>query len=170
MLVRSAVFFKWLLYAAVALVFVLLQDALLQRVTIWGVIPFLFPLIAILPATYEGPAPGAVFALCLGVFCDALLPDQFPCLYTLTFPVAGMLAGGLSRRVLPAGIFCTVTATAVSFLLTDLLRCLILWTSGKLVLSSALFLMLRECLITLPLAIPATWLFGMAHRKIHEND
>ena len=170
MLVRSAVFFKWLLYAAAAAALVLLQDAVLHRITVWGVIPFLYPLIAVLPATYEGPAPGAVFALCLGVFCDALLPDQFPCLYTLAFPVAGMLAGGLSRRVLPAGVFCTVAAAAVSFLLTDLLRCLLLWTSGKIVWGPALFLIFRECLIALPLAIPATWLFRLVHRKVHEND
>jgi len=170
MLVRRAVFLKWFFYAAAAAVFFVLQDAILQRITIWGVIPFLYPLIAILPATYEGPAPGAVFALCLGVFCDALLPDQFPCLYTLVFPLAGMLAGGLSRRVLPAGLFCTIAAAAISFLLTDLLRCLLLWTSGKLVWSIGLFLMLREFLITLPLTIPATWLFRAVHRKVHEND
>jgi rod shape-determining protein MreD len=170
MLVRSAVFFKWLRYAAAAAVLFLLQDAILHRITIWGVIPFLYPLLAVIPATYEGPAPGAVFALCLGVFCDALLPDQFPCLYTLAFPLAGMIAGGLSRRVLPSGISCTVAASAISFLLTDLLRCLLLWTSGKLVWSTALFLMLREYLVTLPLALPATWLFRSVHRKVHEND
>jgi rod shape-determining protein MreB len=31
-------------------------------------------------------------------------------------------------------------------------------------------LMLREYLVTLPLALPATWLFRSVHRKVHEND
>ena len=55
MLARSATIFKWTLYTLAGLVWVVVQAAFLQRVTIWGVIPFLYPLIAALPATFEGP-------------------------------------------------------------------------------------------------------------------
>ena len=51
MLARSATIFKWTLYTLAGLVWAVVQAAFLQRVTIWDVIPFLYPLIAALPAT-----------------------------------------------------------------------------------------------------------------------
>lgn len=170
MLTRREMLFKWALYAAAAALCLLIQGALLRRITLWGVIPFLYPLLAILPATYEGPRSGAVFALCLGVLCDVLLPDLFPCLYTLTFPVAALLTGLMARSLLPAGIRCTVAAAPTAFALTDLLRCFILALNGSAAWGAGLSVMLREFLVTLPLAVPATWLFRAVHRKVHEND
>ena len=55
MLARSATIFKWTLYTLAGLVWAVVQAAFLQRVTVWGVIPFLYPLIAALPAIFEGP-------------------------------------------------------------------------------------------------------------------
>ena len=51
MLARSATIFKWTLYTLAGLVWAVVQAAFLQRVTIWGVIPFLYPLIAA-PVSY----------------------------------------------------------------------------------------------------------------------
>ena len=96
MLARSATIFKWTLYTLAGLVWAVVQAAFLQRVTIWGVIPFLYPLIAALPATFEGPAAGTVYALACGVFCDLLLPSPIPCFYTLILPLVGLAAGLLS--------------------------------------------------------------------------
>ena len=84
MLARSATIFKWTLYTLAGLVWAVVQAAFLQRVTIWGVIPFLYPLIAALPAIFEGPAAGTVYALACGVFCDLphsllLYSDPPPC-------------------------------------------------------------------------------------------
>ena len=93
MLARSATIFKWTLYTLAGLVWVVVQAAFLQRVTIWGVIPFLYPLIAALPATFEGPAAGTVYALACGVFCDLLLPSPISCFYTLILPFVGLAAG-----------------------------------------------------------------------------
>ena len=58
MLARSATIIKWVLYALAGLACAVVQAAVLQRFTLWGVIPFLYPLIAALPATFEGPAAG----------------------------------------------------------------------------------------------------------------
>ena len=44
MLARNETIFKWALYAGATAVFFLLQGAVLQRITLWGVIPFVFPL------------------------------------------------------------------------------------------------------------------------------
>ena len=83
MLARSATIIKWVLYALAGLACTVVQAAVLQRFTLWGVIPFLYPLIAALPATFEGPAAGTVYALAAGVLCDLLLPSPIPCFYTL---------------------------------------------------------------------------------------
>ena len=107
MLARSATIFKWTLYTLAGLVWAVVQAAFLQRVTIWGVIPFLYPLIAALPATFEGPAAGTVYALACGVFCDLLLPSPIPCFYTLILPLVGLAAGLLSQSLIPAGYLCS---------------------------------------------------------------
>ena len=52
MLARSATIIKWVLYALAGLACAVVQAAVLQRFTLWGVIPFLYPLIAALPATF----------------------------------------------------------------------------------------------------------------------
>ena len=72
MLARSATIIKWILYALAGLFWAAVQSALLQRFSVWGVIPFLYPLIAAIPATLEGPTAGTVFALSAGVLCDLL--------------------------------------------------------------------------------------------------
>ena len=103
MLARSATIIKWVLYALAGLACAVVQAAVLQRFTLWGVIPFLYPLIAALPATFEGPAAGTVYALAAGVLCDLLLPSPIPCFYTLIFPLVGLSAGLLSQSLIPAG-------------------------------------------------------------------
>ena len=66
MLARSATIFKWTLYALAGLVWAAVQGAVLRRFSVFGVLPFLYPLLAAIPATLEGPAPGAVYALFWG--------------------------------------------------------------------------------------------------------
>ena len=170
MLARNALIFRWFLYAAAALLCVFAQTAVLQRVTIWGVIPFLYPAIAVIPATFEDAVPGTVFALCAGVFCDLLLPAPFPCFYTLILPVAGLCAASLSRSVLPAGLGCSLTSVAIAFLFTGLFGCLSLWFRGKTDWSAGMFVALREFLVTAPFVIPMTMLFRAVHRRVHRDD
>ena len=170
MLARNEVIFKWSLDAAATALCFLLQGALFQRVTVWGVIPFVYPLLTAIPATYEAPAPAAVFALCVGVVCDALLPGAIPCFYTLVFPVIGLCASLLAQRVLPAGFFCSLAATLMAFCLTDLFRCFLLWVTGRGAWKAGLFLLLRELCITLPLSIPLTFLYRAVARKVHMYD
>ena len=128
MLARSATIFKWTLYTLAGLVWAVVQAAFLQRVTIWGVIPFLYPLIAALPATFEGPAAGTVYALACGVFCDLLLPSPIPCFYTLILPLVGLAAGLLSQSLIPAGYLCSAAAALPAYLLTGIFHCIVLWT------------------------------------------
>ena len=170
MLARNETIFKWALYAAAAALCLLVQGALLQRVTLLGVIPFLYPLLAAIPASCESPLSGTVFALCMGVLCDQLLPGPIPCFYTLIFPLAGLLASLIARSLLPAGFLCSLTVSALAFLLTDLFHCLLLWVDGKAAWSAGAFLTLREFCVTAPLVPLMTLLFSAVHRRTHRDD
>ncbi len=170
MLARNETIFKWTLYAAATALCLLVQGALLQRLSVWGVIPFLYPLLAVVPAAYEGPVPGTVFALAVGVVCDLLLPGSFPCFYTLLFPLVGLCAALLSQGLLPAGPLCSLAGTAAAFLMSGLLHGLLLWAAGKPAWGAGAFVTLREFCVTAPLTVPVTLLYRAVFRRTHLDD
>ena len=167
MIARNETILKWSLYAAATALCLLVQGGLLQRLVFWGVIPFLYPLLAAIPATYEGPLAGSIFALTVGMVCDLLLPGPMPCLYTLIFPLVGLCAGLLSQSWLPAGFLCSLVSAAAAFLLTDGFRCLLLWMRGSAAWRAGALLMVREFCVTAPLVIPLTLLYRAVFRKTH---
>jgi hypothetical protein len=170
LLARSATIFKWTLYTLAGLVWVVVQAAFLQRVTIWGVIPFLYPLIAALPATFEGPAAGTVYALACGVFCDLLLPSSIPCFYTLILPLVGLAAGLLSQSLIPAGYLCSAAAALPAYLLTGIFHCIVLWAQGHPAWGAAMSVTLRELCVSLLWSLPMTWLFRRVYLRVHVDD
>lgn len=170
MLARSATIIKWVLYALAGLACTVVQAAVLQRFTLWGVIPFLYPLIAALPATFEGPAAGTVYALAAGVLCDLLLPSPIPCFYTLIFPLVGLSAGLLSQSLIPAGYLCSAAASLPAYLLTGVFHCIVLWATGHAAWTAGLFVTLRELCVSLPWSLPMAWLFRKVYRRVHIDD
>lgn len=170
MLARNETILKWALYTAAAVLCLLVQSAVLQHITLLGVIPFVYPLLAAIPATYETSFSGSVFALCMGVLADQLLPGPIPCFYTLIFPLVGLLSSLVARSLLPAGFLSGAAVTVLAFVLTDLFHCLILWTQGKAAWQAGLSLMARETLLSLPLCIPLTFLFRSVFHRTHRND
>lgn len=170
MLARSATIIKWVLYALAGLACTVVQAAVLQRFTLWGVIPFLYPLIAALPATFEGPAAGTVYALAAGVLCDLLLPSPIPCFYTLIFPLVGLSAGLLSQSLIPAGYLCSAVASLPAYLLTGVFHCIVLWATGHAAWTAGLSVTLRELCISLPWSLPMAWLFRKVYRRVHIDD
>ena len=170
MIARNETIFKWALYAAATALCRLIQGGLLQRLEFWGVIPFLYPLLAAIPATFEGPLPGTIFSLCVGVVCDLLLPGPIPCLFTLIFPLIGLCAGLLSQSWLPAGFLCSLVSAAAAFLLTDSFRCLILWMQGKAAWQAGALVMVREFCAAVPFLVPLTLFYRSVYRKTHLDD
>ena len=170
MVARNALIFRWTLYAAAALLCIFAQTAVLQRIVIWGVIPFLYPAAAVIPAMFEGSVPGTIYALAIGVVCDVLLPAPIPCFYTLVFPAAGLCAALLTQSVLPANFGSALLSTAIAFLMTGLFSCLLLWVRGKAAWDTGMLVALRECLVTLPLTLPMMALFRTVHRRGHRDD
>ena len=170
MLVRSAIIFKWCLYALAGLACALVQGAFLQRITLWGVLPFLYPLIAAIPATLEESAAGTVYALCTGIFCDLLLPSPIPCFYTLIFPLVGLAAGLLSQSLIPAGYLCSAAAALPAYLLTGVFHCIVLWATGHAAWSAGMSVALRELCVSLLWSLPMTWLFRKVFFRVHIDD
>ena len=170
MLARNETIFKWALYAAAAMLCFFVQAFVLQRFTVWGVIPFVFPALAAIPATYEGPVPGTIFALAVGVVCDLLLPEPLPCFYTLVFPLVGLCAGLISLSWLPAGLLCSLAAIALGFVFPGVFHCLLLWAREKAAWGAGAFVCFRELVVSLLLAIPVTMLFSAVHRRTHLDD
>jgi cell shape-determining protein MreD len=168
--IRNETLFKWTLYGAAAVLCFTVQAMLLQRITVFGVIPFIYPLPAVILATYEGPKAGTVFALVMGVVTDLLLPAPIPCLYTLVFPLAGLFSALLAQGVLHSGYLCSLVGTALAFVLTDSLSCLLLWIGGSPAWLTGLSVFLRETCVSLPVAFPVTALFAAAHRRVHFYD
>ena len=159
MLARNETIFKWTLYAAATVLCFLAQSLVLQRFTFGGVIPFLYPVLPAVTATFEGPAAGAVYGLAVGVACDSLLPGPSPCFYTLVFPLVGLCGALVAQSLLPAGFLCSLVVSAISFLMTDFFHCFLLWAVGKSVWDTGLFLMLREFCVTAVWTVPVTLLF-----------
>ena len=170
MLARNETIFKWFLYAAAAAACLAAQGAVLQRITLWGVIPCLCPLLAAIPATWESPAAGTAFALAVGIACDLLLPAPIPCFYTLIFPLAGLFASLLSHSILRPGFLCSLAAAAMAFALTDGFACFVLWSRGKAAWEAGASVALRAFCVTAPWIIPVTLLFRAVFRRTHPDD
>ena len=170
MLARNETIFKWTLYAAATALCFLLQSSVLQHISLFGVIPFIYPVIVAVLATLEGPFAGTVFAIAVGVACDVLLPGIFPWLYTLIFPLAGLCAALISQSWLPAGYLCSLTASAIAFLMTGLSQCLLLAIRDKSAWATGISVCLRELLVSAVLIVPVTILFRWVFRRTHLDD
>ena len=168
MIGRSETFIKWLLYALATFLLFLLQGVLLH-LRLFGVLPFLYPVMAATLSMYEGAFAGTVYSLALGAVCDLLLPGPIPCFYTLIFPLAGLCAGLMARNWLPAGFPCCLVSSAVAFLLTDAFHCLLLAVDGGFS-SAALMTAAAETCLTLCFSPAVLLLFRPIHRKCHLDD
>ncbi|MBQ9347743.1 MAG: hypothetical protein IJT94_10495 [Oscillibacter sp.] len=167
---RGELIYKWSLYSLAAALCLLVQGLFLRRITIWGVIPFLYPFLGVIPASFENSTSGVVFSLCMGTVCDWLLPGSFPCLYTLLFPLAGSVASFLSRRVLPAGLLCSLLVSSLVFALHGLFRCVLLLAAGHPAWEAGLWTAVREFVVTIPLVIPVSFLFQCVRERVRELE
>ena len=170
MLVRNETIFKWLLYALAALAGALVQGALLQRICVWGVIPFLYPVLAVLPGMLEGPLAGSVFGLVFGVVCDSALPAPIPCFFTLIFPLTALAGALISKSWVSGGPLCALLISAVSLAMTDLFHGLVLSMRGKAAWETVLLVMGREIALTVPFVLLLYPLFTAVFRRCHWDD
>ncbi len=143
--------YKWLFYAGATVLVLVIQSFLLVHVRLWGVHPFLPPMLAALVAIREDGHESAVYAIALGVALDLTMPGPLPCFYTLSCMVVMLLsrlaAGKLFSTPLLAGMVCGLFALVC----TDVLQmlCLAGQLSGEVFRPGAV-LMGKELLVTAP--------------------
>ena len=168
MVARSELILRWSVYGAAGLLVCLVQGLLLQRISVWGVMPFLYPALAAMVAVWEGAVPcGAVYALCLGIACDLALPGAIPCFYTLCLPAAALLSGLLTRSWLSSNLLSALAASALSFLTGGLFHAAVLTLRGHGAFAAALLLSGKEFLAALPFLPFLYLLLRAVHRRTH---
>lgn len=171
MLGRTEILFKWLLYAAGVLICWTLHGVALQFLNIFGVMPFIFPILAAVIAMYEGPFSGSISALVLGVACDLTIAAPIPCFYTLIFPIIGILAGSISQNWIHMSFWCACLLSLLAFILTDGFHCLLLALTGSQhAMAAAFSLAVRETGASLPFLIPVYFVFRRIHEICHVYD
>ena len=171
MLGRTEIIFKWLLYAAGVLICWILHGVALQFLDIFGVMPFIFPMLAAVIAMYEGPFSGSICALVMGILCDLTISVPIPCFYTLIFPIIGMLAGLIAKNWLPMSFWCAVILSLLAFTLTDSFHFLLLVLKGSgHSMQAAVDLALRETGASMPFLIPVYLVFCRIYEICHVYD
>ena len=143
---------KWLLYAAVTLLLVLLQSLVLTHIHLLDIHPFALPLLAGIIAVWEPQRECAFYGLVFGLVCDLTMPATMPCLYTLSFLIAGLLVNFIARKLIMPGFWCSMVGAALALVVTDVLQALSqIYRHGSAAFAAAAALTGRELLLIVPL-------------------
>ena len=113
---KSYTVFKWAVYALATLLFFALQGLVLDHVRVWGLTPFLYPILPAVEAMYEGPRRGPVFALVMGLFCDILIWGPFEGFYALSFTIIALISAVIGENMLTPGTFCALLVSVGALL------------------------------------------------------
>lgn len=147
---QREVLFKWAAYVLCAAVLLFLRTMVLGSLTLWGVLPFLPPILLTSVASLEEIRSAVIFGTVFGVVCDLTFSAPFPCLYTLAFTISALLTAYLSATFFQNYFLRALSGTVVTFLVTDLLCILVLTISGSAGFLPMLSLATRETLVSLP--------------------
>ena len=155
---------KWLLYAAVTLLLMLLQSLVLTHIHLLDIHPFALPLLAGIIAVWEPQRECAFYGLVFGLVCDLTMPAAMPCLYPLSFPIAGLLVNFIARKLIMPGFWCSMVGAALALVVTDVLQALSqIYRHGSAAFAAAAALTGRELLLIVPLApllyLPLHWIY-----------
>ena len=161
--------YKWLSYTLVSLLFILVQCFGLVHLRVWGVHPFIFPVLVSTVAALETAHESAIYTLALGLLMDLTMPGVLPCFYTVAFLVVFVATQLLSAKVLSWPFFCCMLCGALSIVCADLLNMLFLKAYADYSLKTALLLTGKELLLTVPL-LPLLYLPVYRIRRIFRQD
>ncbi len=157
-------FYKWLFYSGAALLFLVLQSWVLNRLSLWdGVHPFLPPMLALMPSLLENRDESALFAVIFGFFSDLFMPSPVPGFYTLVFLAIAVLSGLIAGRLLMPGFLCAAVCGAMGLVLCGLVHLLTALSHPSISLPDALGVIGRELALSLPFSPAIFWL----DRKIY---
>ena len=157
MLPKSYLVLKWTVYALATLALFLLQSLVFDQIRVWGVAPFIYPILPAVLASFEGSRRGPVFALCLGAVCDLLLAGPFEGFFTLIFPLVAALSALIAEKLLSPGFLCLLLPAAF--------RILVMLLAGRGPAPLMLRIALVESAISLPALLAVLPLYRVIHRK-----
>lgn len=162
---KSYLVFKWVVYTLATLLLALVQLFVLNQVHVWGVVPFLPPMVAGVMASYEGSRASPVYALVFGLLCDLTMAGAPAGFYTFVFTLAALLAALLAENLFSPGFLCSLMSVTVCYLLTALGRCAVFLHRGAASPAAVLLTAAQEYLVTLPCLILVFLLFRQVHRR-----
>lgn len=166
---RRRIFFRWLFYGTASVGFALLQSLLLNRLSLWGVHPFLLPALIAVAAAFEARRESFVFALVLGSFCDLAMPGVIPCFYVLAFTCCALVSSLVSRRLIVPGFICSMVCCGTSTVFCGLLYALLFSFFHALTAVDALFLVARELLLSIPCFLFIHFVFQAIYRRFRQD-
>lgn len=149
---RRLVAIRWSFFAVVSLLVLFLQSQLLSRITIWGVHPVIIVCMAAIAAMLEPPRHATIFALLLGVVADTLFVAPIPCFYVLVCVVVTGISVLIARHLILPGVRCALVCCLDALLLSGLVCAFVMLHRGA-PFSTALGLLLRETIVSLPFAL-----------------
>ena len=152
--VRQTAALKWTFYALATLLLCFFKRLLLGSVTVWGVLPFLPPVLLAVVASFEQPKAAVLSGIVFGALCDLVLPASFPCLYTLAFTLAALLTSTVMSSLLQQGFARALVSSVLTFAVADLFQSLAMLTRGA-ALPAMLYLFARETLVSCALLLPS---------------
>lgn len=159
----KALITKWGLYSGLTLSLLLVQNLVLDGLHLFGVVPFLAPMIVAVVAALEGSTQGTIFGISFGFLCDLLGGGLFPGVYTLSFFCIALCVSLLaSVRVMP-NLPGSLVYAAVAFVLLDAIQGAFLMLLQRADVVSVLSLGGRELLVSILFVLPVFWLFRYLH-------
>lgn len=165
MLPKSYIITKWTVYTLATLLMAALQHLLLDRISLWGVTPFIYPMLPALVASYEGLHRGSKFALVTGFLCDLLIAGPFEGFYTVIFTLIGILAALIGENLLSPGWLCGFSVAAMGLGLVIISRLLLHLLSGSLRPLLMGRIALTEIAISLPVLLVALPIYRWIHSR-----
>lgn len=162
---HGKLFYRWVFYGVAAAFLLMVQGLVLSRLRLWGIHPFLPPIIVAIAAAQEEPREGLCAGAVFGLVCDLTLSPVVPCFYTLLCIGTAILTGLMAKHVIVPGFFCGLVCSVLAIVLNGLLHTMFLSARGVTDLAAAASITGRELLTTLPLMPLVYLLYRPIHRR-----
>lgn len=133
---------KWFFYALALVPVWLVDEYILNRIPLFGVIPMLLPLAVVAVAVLEGSVPGTGFGMAVGLLWELAYPGGSGIL-VFGMAVAGMLTGSIAQYALSQSFISCLLCSAGVLAMIDGARIL-----------RALFIQMDTLDVLLQVAVP----------------
>lgn len=157
---------KWAVYALATAGLLLFQLLVVHHIRLWGLTPYLPPVLVGAAASFEGRSSSPFFAAALGLLCDLTTASPpMPGFFCLTFTLSAALASFVTEALFSRDLPGCLVASAICLALTGILRVLVLSAGGHLAFAAMCSVAAREFLISLPLLLVVYPIFRRVHKR-----